>query len=73
MLYKCFASDFPRVTIGQHSSLRIEEGDTAVLTCKVKKMIPFVWSKNCPFLSVSGLLRRYSYANLFLGGLQADG
>ena len=27
--------DFPRVTIGQHNPLRIEEGDTAVLTCKV--------------------------------------
>ena len=47
LLYKCFATDFPRVTIGQHSSLRIEEGDTAVLTCKVKKMIAFVRSKNC--------------------------
>ena len=27
---------FPRVTIGQHNPLSIEEGDTAVLTCQVK-------------------------------------
>ena len=33
-MFSC--SDFPRVTIGQHNPLRLEEGDTAVLTCQVQ-------------------------------------
>ena len=29
-------SDFPRVSIGPVNPLRVEEGDTAVLMCKVR-------------------------------------
>ena len=31
-----YFSDFPRVTIGHHNPLKIEEGDTAVLNCQVE-------------------------------------
>ena len=43
--YIFFSLDFPRVTIGQHNPLRIEEGDTAVLTCDV----------SCPRVSARGI------------------
>jgi len=47
---------FPRVTIGQHNSLRIEEGDTAVLTCKVdsKPMVDNVkWTRSGRYIATT--------------------